>query len=96
MTARPSLAKLAHTSAPTLESLPVLAVAEASDQAISPIYAPKVQKSREGKKGFTVFLAPELARAMRVFAVKNDRTLEDVTTEALNDLLRKYGEHPAA
>lgn len=95
MTARPSLAKLAHTPAQAIESPVVLAVAETGGQAITPIHAPKVQKSREGKKGFTVFLAPELARAMRVFAVKNDRTLEDVATEALNELLRKYGEHPA-
>lgn len=65
-------------------------------QAMLPMAAPQVQRSRVGKRALTVYLPPELVKAFRLLAVEEDRTAEDMTAEALNDLLRKYGKHPAS
>jgi hypothetical protein len=100
MSQRPSLAKLAHKprsaeSAPVSFAAPA-AVQEIDEQPIPPTTAPKVQRSRQGKRALTVYLAPELVRALRLFSVKSERSLEDLSREAFNELLRTYGEHPAA
>lgn len=44
----------------------------------------------------TAYIPAELAKALRVFGAREDRTLEEMVVEALNDFLRKNGEHPAA
>jgi hypothetical protein len=90
--ARPTFAKLATNPKPEPEPQDVGAPVEA--EPMLPLNAPKVQKSRQGKKSLTVYLSADQVKAVRLLAVRNDRTLEDMTREALNDLLRKYGEHP--
>jgi len=93
---RPSFAGLAH--APTLApvAVPNLAPAATEVESISPRPAPTVQRSRQGKRAMTAYIPAELAKALRVFGAREDRTLEDMVVEAMNDFLRKNGEHPAA
>lgn len=91
---RPTFAKLAHNPAPEPQAAPA-AIATAEAEPMLPINAPTVQRSRQGKRAMTVYLPAELTRALRVFAAREDRTLEDMAGEAMKDLLRKYGEHPA-
>lgn len=98
--ARPTFAKLAHQPKPQPTPAAAEQAAPASmeageDQPMLPMAAPKVQRSRQGKKGLTIYVAAELAKTVRLLSVKSERTLEDMATEAFNDLLRKYGEHPA-
>ena len=64
------------------------------DQPSLPIKAPKIQRSRRGKKAMTFYVDPELSKAVRLLAVEHERSLEDLATEALNDFLRKNGRHP--
>lgn len=91
MAKRPTFAKLAHSEpAPA----PAPAVMAAEVEPMLPINAPTVQRSRRGKRAMTVYIPAELQKALRLFAVANDRTLEDMAIEGMNDLLRKYGEHP--
>lgn len=95
--ARPTFAKLAqHPKPEPLAPAPNLEqIEDGEDQPMLPIHAPKIQKSRQGRKALTAYLPVEQVKAVRMLALRNDRTLEDMTREALDDLLRKYGEHPA-
>jgi predicted transcriptional regulator len=43
-------------------------------------------------KTFGVRLPPELAKAIRVLAAKNEKKVQDIMMEALQDVLVKYGE----
>ena len=43
-------------------------------------------------KSLGVRVPPELAKAIRLVAVKNDKTMQDILVEALLDVLKKYGE----
>ena len=83
-------AALAHGAKPT----PAPPADADPGQAMLPMAAPQVQRSRVGKRALTVYLPPELVKAVRLLAVESDRTAEDMTAEALNDLLRKHGKHP--
>lgn len=49
-------------------------------------------KTTAGWKGLGVRVPPELARALRITAAKNDKTMQDILVEALRDVLKKYGE----
>lgn len=91
---RPSFAGLAHAPAPVAVPAPVSASIEA-DPAVQKA-PPTVQRSRQGKRAMTTYIPAELAKALRIFAAREDRTLEDMVVEAMNDFLRKNGEHPAA
>lgn len=95
--ARPTFAKLAQNPKPEpLAAAPTVERIEGGDEEpMLPIHAPKVQKSRQGRKALTAYLPVQQVKAVRMLALRNDRTLEDMTREALDDLLRKYGEHPA-
>lgn len=91
---RPSFAGLAHAPAPV--AAPAPAPAPTNGEPASPRSAPTVQRSRQGKRAMTAYIPAELAKALRVFGAREDRTLEEMVVEALNDFLRKNGEHPAA
>ena len=50
--------------------------------------------SRIGRKAISGYFAPELSMALHHCARKHDLSLQDLMAEALNDVLRKYGESP--
>lgn len=91
---RPSFAGLAH--APALAPAPAPTTAPTDAEPATPRSASTVQRSRQGKRAMTAYIPAELAKALRVFGAREDRTLEEMVVEALNDFLRKNGEHPAA
>lgn len=39
-------------------------------------------------------IPPELAKAVRILSIKEDRSVQDLMIEALTDLLMKRGEKP--
>jgi hypothetical protein len=52
--------------------------------------------SRHGKKGIVIYLAPEVAKRLRLMAFDRGTSLQSLGEEAVNDLLQKYGERPIA
>jgi hypothetical protein len=52
--------------------------------------------SRKDKKGFTVWLEPEVIRAIKQLAVETDLTQEKLVREALNLLFKSKGKPPLA
>jgi hypothetical protein len=55
-----------------------------------------VPPSREGKKPVTGFFSPEISRQIKKLALDQDKTMQDLLQEALNDLFRKYDLPPIA
>ena len=52
------------------------------------------QANRIGKKTVIFYELPEAVRELKRLAVDQDRTMQDMMQEALDDLLVKYGKHP--
>jgi hypothetical protein len=50
--------------------------------------------SRIGRKAISGYFAPEMSLALHHCARKNGLSLQDLMSEAFNDVLRKYGESP--
>ena len=50
--------------------------------------------SRTGKKTVAGYFSPELSRALNILAIEQDKSLQALLGEAIDDLLRKYGKHP--
>ena len=55
-----------------------------------------VPPSREGKKPVTGFFSPEISRQIKKLALDQDKTMQDLLQESLNDLFRKYDLPPIA
>jgi hypothetical protein len=55
-----------------------------------------VAPSRTGKKPVTGFFEPEVSRQIKKIALEQDRTMQQLLQEALNDLFRKYDLPPIA
>jgi hypothetical protein len=51
------------------------------------------QANRIGKKTVIFYELPEAVRELKRLAVDQDRTIQDMMQEALDDLLVKYGKH---
>jgi hypothetical protein len=51
------------------------------------------QANRIGKKTVIFYELPEAVRELKRLAVDQDRTMQDMMHEALDDLLVKYGKH---
>lgn len=51
------------------------------------------QANRIGKKTVIFYDVPEAVRELKRLAVDQDRTMQDMLHEALDDLLMKYGKH---
>ncbi len=51
------------------------------------------QANRVGKKTVIFYELPEAVRELKRLAVDQDRTMQDMMQEALDDLLVKYGKH---
>jgi hypothetical protein len=55
-----------------------------------------VVPSRVGKKPITGFFDPEVSRQIKKVALDQDKTMQELLQEALNDLFRKYDLPPIA
>jgi hypothetical protein len=55
-----------------------------------------VPPSRVGKKPVTGFFNPEVSRQLKQVALNEDKTMQELLQEALNDLFRKYDLPPIA
>lgn len=51
-------------------------------------------KSRDGMKGITVFVQPEMRRALNSLKADEETTTNALVIEAINLLLRARGKHP--
>jgi hypothetical protein len=55
-----------------------------------------VAPSRAGKKPITGFFDPEVSKQIKKVALDQDKTMQELLQEALNDLFRKYDLPPIA
>jgi hypothetical protein len=55
-----------------------------------------IAPSRVGKKPVTAFFDPEVSRQIKKLGLDQDKTMQDLLQEALNDLFRKYNLPPIA
>jgi hypothetical protein len=55
-----------------------------------------IAPSRAGKKPITGFFEPEVSRQIKKVALDQDKTMQELLQEALNDLFRKYDLPPIA
>ena len=55
-----------------------------------------IPPSRVGKKPVTAFFDPEVSRQIKKIGLDQDKTMQDLLQEALNDLFRKYDFPPIA
>ena len=67
-----------------------------SASAAQPADTPKKEdkNSRTGKKAVAGYFSPELSRALNILRIEQDKSLQALLGEAIDDLLRKYGKHP--
>ena len=52
----------------------------------------KTSSSTADWKALGVRVPHELAKAIRILAAKSDKSMQEITVEALQDVLQKYGE----
>ena len=52
------------------------------------------ENSRTGKKAVAGYFSPELSRALHILGIEQDKSLQALLGEAIDDLMRKYGRHP--
>ena len=52
---------------------------------------PTLAASRRGKRNVSVYVNPTAAKQLRLLMVEQDRTVQALMEEAMNDLFRKYG-----
>jgi len=98
MAKRPSFAALQEPTPEPVAPAPVkpeaAELADDSDQPMLPIKAPKIAKVRRGKRIIAGYFPLETAKAVRLLAVEQDKTVEALLGEAINLVLRQYGKHP--
>jgi hypothetical protein len=58
------------------------------------IGTPPRSNSRFGRKAIAGYFSPEMSLAMHVCARKHGLSLQELMTEAFDDVLRKYGQSP--
>ncbi|MBQ0820716.1 hypothetical protein KBI52_10915 [Microvirga sp. HBU67558] len=93
MTKRPSLANLGSR----LNKRAAEPEASTADDATVGEQQPGRRKSQpDGRKGILVRARPEAWKALKLVALDQDKTLQDVMIEAINDVLQKHGKPPIA
>ena len=56
----------------------------------------KVAPSRRGKKNISGYFSPEVHRQLRVIAAEEDKNLQEILGDALNELFERRGKPPIA
>lgn len=83
----PAIALVAPAPAPVATA----PVAVPPPMPVAPIQASEMRSSgRNGKKPLSVWVTPEARRTLRQLAAEQDRTIESLIGEGLNDLFQKY------
>ena len=52
---------------------------------------PTQPRSRSGLKTVAGYFDPEMSKRLKILAVEQERTIQDLLGESLNDLFKKYG-----
>ena len=81
---------------PAKPSLDIPQVTAAAATARRPAPSSTVPPSRVGKKPVTAFFDPEVSRQIKKIGLDQDKTMQDLLQEAINDLFRKYDLPPIA
>jgi DNA-binding protein YbaB len=79
----------------TKQPSPVAKKATSAKKAAQPVAARR-KSQPDGRKGILVRAAPEAWKELKRVAIDEERTLQDVMIEAINDVLKKYGKPPVA
>lgn len=93
MSKRPNLAAALHDAGakPALSAVPPAAAvtpkAETEPESTAPARAP----SRTGLRAVTCYVKPEAHKQLRMLGLETGASVQDLMTEALNDLFRKHG-----
>ena len=95
MSKRPNLAAALHDAGarPAQGQTSAAVVALVEPSAVAPRAAASTTRppSREGQRAVTVYVKPEAHKQLRLLAVDTGASVQDLMTEALNDLFRKHG-----
>ena len=100
MSKKPSFANLGSRLAPKAsegQSAASIDKMEAASQAEA-VTTDAIRRNRpsDGRRGILVRARPEAWKALKQIALDNERTLQDVMTEAINDVLTKNNKPPLA
>ncbi len=81
-----------------LAKKPADAADVAAVQADPALQAPEGPRERgpDGRKGILVRARPAAWKALKLIALDQELTLQDLMTEAINDVLTKHGKPPTA
>lgn len=96
MSKRPSLAASRHDVGPkaALGTTVPAAVVSAGEEPEATIVAPRGRvraPSRSGLRAVTCYVKPEAHKQLRMLGLEKGASVQDLMTEALNDLFRKHG-----
>ncbi len=51
----------------------------------------RLPPSRQGKKALTGYFEPDVLKQLKILAASEDKTVQSLMNEALNELFKKYG-----
>lgn len=99
MSKRPNLAAALHDAGarPAQGQSPTATLALVDPPAVFPQDSASASKastrapSRTGQRAVTLYVKPEAHKQLRLLAVDAGSSVQDLMTEALNDLFRKHG-----
>lgn len=100
MSKKPSFANLGARLSQKPADPPLAAPLEKMEAAASAeaVTTDAIRRNRQpdGRRGILVRARPEAWKALKQVALDGERTLQDVMTEAINDVLTKNGKPPVA
>ena len=100
MSKKPSFANLASRLSPKAVEPTATAPLERMEaaSAAEAVTTDAIKRNRQpdGRRGILVRARPEAWKALKQIALDGERTLQDVMTEAINDVLTKNGKPPVA
>lgn len=70
--------------------------AELSTDTVSAPVKAALPPSRQGKKAITGHFDPAVSKQLKQIGLEQDKSIQDLLAEALNDLFTKYGRSPIA
>jgi hypothetical protein len=69
---------------------------EEKPRAVKTAHKAETATAREGKKTIAGWYPLEVSKQLKIIGINNGKTIQELLTEALNDLFTKYGKAPIA